>query len=46
MAEEERELMPLREKLQADVRSTEKFDEKVDEWKVGRYYTSNWMSVM
>uniref|UniRef100_A0A2I4D4M6 Structural maintenance of chromosomes protein 6 n=1 Tax=Austrofundulus limnaeus TaxID=52670 RepID=A0A2I4D4M6_AUSLI len=31
--EKERELKPMREKLQADRRSTEKFDEKVDEWK-------------
>lgn len=32
--EKERELKPMREKLETDMRSTEKFDEKVDEWKV------------
>lgn len=31
----ERELQPSKERLQADRRSTEKYDEKVDEWKVG-----------
>uniref|UniRef100_A0A3P9MZH7 Structural maintenance of chromosomes protein 6 n=1 Tax=Poecilia reticulata TaxID=8081 RepID=A0A3P9MZH7_POERE len=33
VTEMERELEPVKEKLQADKRSTEKYDEKVDEWK-------------
>ncbi|XP_015232238.1 PREDICTED: structural maintenance of chromosomes protein 6-like [Cyprinodon variegatus] len=33
VAELERELEPLKEKLQANRRSTEKYDEKVNEWK-------------
>ncbi|XP_047244065.1 structural maintenance of chromosomes protein 6-like isoform X2 [Girardinichthys multiradiatus] len=33
VAEMERELEPVKEKLEADRRSTEKYDEKVDEWK-------------
>ncbi|XP_047429650.1 structural maintenance of chromosomes protein 6-like [Mugil cephalus] len=31
--EQEKELEPMKEKLQADQHSTEKYDEKVDEWK-------------
>ncbi|XP_028252481.1 structural maintenance of chromosomes protein 6 [Parambassis ranga] len=31
--EKEKDLEPIKEKLQADRRSTEKYDEKVDEWK-------------
>jgi len=30
----EKDFEPAKEKLQADRRSTEKYDEKVDEWKV------------
>lgn len=30
----EKELEPVKEKLQSDRRSTEKYDEKVEEWKV------------
>ncbi|XP_008299657.1 structural maintenance of chromosomes protein 6 [Stegastes partitus] len=33
VAEVEKELEPMKEKLQADRHSTEKYDEKVDEWK-------------
>uniref|UniRef100_A0A3Q1G185 Structural maintenance of chromosomes protein 6 n=2 Tax=Acanthochromis polyacanthus TaxID=80966 RepID=A0A3Q1G185_9TELE len=33
VAEVEKELEPMKEKLQADTHSTEKYDEKVDEWK-------------
>ncbi|XP_014328190.1 structural maintenance of chromosomes protein 6 [Xiphophorus maculatus] len=33
VTEVERQLEPVKEKLQADKRSTEKYDEKVDEWK-------------
>ncbi|XP_073349307.1 structural maintenance of chromosomes protein 6 [Pagrus major] len=33
VAEAEKETEPMKEKLQSDRRSTEKFDEKVDEWK-------------
>lgn len=31
----EKELEPIREKLQSDKRAIDKYDEKVDEWKVG-----------
>lgn len=34
VSEKEREVEPLREKLQSDKRSTQKYDEKVEEWKV------------
>lgn len=34
VTEVERQLEPVKEKLQADKHSTEKYDEKVDEWKV------------
>lgn len=34
VTEMEKELLPLKEKLQSDKRSTEKYDEKVEEWKV------------
>lgn len=30
----EKELEPIREKLQSDKRAIDKYDEKVDEWKV------------
>lgn len=30
----EKELEPMKEKLRSDKHSTEKYDEKVDEWKV------------
>lgn len=30
----EKELEPMKEKLQSDRRAIEKYDEKVDEWKV------------
>uniref|UniRef100_A0A3Q3ATS2 Structural maintenance of chromosomes protein 6 n=1 Tax=Kryptolebias marmoratus TaxID=37003 RepID=A0A3Q3ATS2_KRYMA len=33
VSEKEKELEPVRVKLQSDKRSTEKYDEKVDEWK-------------
>ncbi|XP_041661505.1 structural maintenance of chromosomes protein 6 [Cheilinus undulatus] len=33
VAEFEKELMPMKEKLQSDRRDTEKYDQKVDEWK-------------
>nr|XP_046228256.1 structural maintenance of chromosomes protein 6-like isoform X2 [Scatophagus argus] len=33
VAELEKDLEPMKEKLQSDRRATEKFDEKVDEWK-------------
>ncbi|CAG5928033.1 unnamed protein product [Menidia menidia] len=33
VAEMEKEIEPMKDKLQADKRSTEKYDEKVDEWK-------------
>uniref|UniRef100_A0A1A7WF85 Structural maintenance of chromosomes protein 6 n=1 Tax=Iconisemion striatum TaxID=60296 RepID=A0A1A7WF85_9TELE len=33
VSEMERELEPMKEKLQCDRRATEKYDEKVDEWK-------------
>lgn len=34
VAEMEKELEPMKEKLRSDKHSTEKYDEKVDEWKV------------
>lgn len=34
VAEVEKESEPMKEKLQSDRRATEKYDEKVDEWKV------------
>lgn len=34
VAEMEKELEPMKEKLQSDRRAIEKYDEKVDEWKV------------
>lgn len=33
----EKELEPVKEKLQSDRRSTEKYDEKVEEWKVSEH---------
>lgn len=30
----EKELEPMKEKLQSNSRATEKYDQKVDEWKV------------
>ncbi|XP_070397885.1 structural maintenance of chromosomes protein 6-like [Nothobranchius furzeri] len=33
VSEMEKELEPMKEKLQCDRRATEKYDEKVDEWK-------------
>lgn len=39
VAELEKESEPMKEKLQSDRRATEKYDEKVDEWKV-RYVCS------
>ena len=33
----ENELKPLKEKLQSDRHSTEKYDAKVEEWKVGYF---------
>ncbi|KAM7395372.1 hypothetical protein PAMA_006911 [Pampus argenteus] len=33
VTEMEKELLPMREKLRSDKRSTEKYDEKVEEWK-------------
>ena len=34
VTEMEKELEPMTDKLRSDRRSTEKFDEKVEEWKV------------
>lgn len=38
VAEVEKESEPMKEKLRSDRRATEKFDEKVDEWKVRYFY--------
>ncbi len=38
VAEVEKESDPMKEKLRSDRRATEKFDEKVDEWKVRHFY--------
>lgn len=37
VAEVEKESDPIKEKLQSDRRATEKYNEKVDEWKVSLY---------
>lgn len=37
VVEMEKELEPMKEKLQSDRRSTEKYDEKVEEWKVSEH---------
>lgn len=33
----EKELEPMKEKLQSDKRAIEKYDDKVEEWKVSLY---------
>lgn len=38
VTEMEKELEPMKEKLQADRHSTEKYDDKVNEWKVRNFY--------
>lgn len=40
VTEMEKELEPMKEKLQADRRSTEKYDDKVNEWKVWNFFGS------
>lgn len=40
----EKESEPMKEKLQSDRRSTEKFDEKVEEWKVSQEFKTHFIS--